>query len=682
MHPALITRAFSTACCVAFACTLPVMAFAAAPSLSPPTPPMSSPVPSPSPSASAKPLLRNVGTVTLYENYLGKIIVHASPREGYTIPIEELQRLGARTIGDVLRFVPGVVVRQAGTAGSLQTVALRGNSASQTLIILDGRPVNEGDTGVTDFTSMPLDGVAHISVIEGGLSSRYGSGAIGGVVEIVSKHPFSRPSDSVYAQIGYEGEFASGAGVSAAGPDGGLRIDAFTRSANNTFDYPGFESIPNGTRTNNDLHASDVTLCACMNFGRRFEADLHVDDNTGEVGAPGSTEFGPQFTSVFARQQRDVDRNSLNLSYYASYNALTSVIFYVDGRRLHFYDTTPSFPYDTLTTATQRGFSVVETVRAGYANVITAKFEQNGTVALFQGTTYIPTQLVARDSTTDAYIGDEYRGDKSRLVLDAAVQQAHTQGVAATTLPSFALSKLVGGNGFSDGTMLRASYARAFRAPNLDERYFPGFGNPALQPEYASTFDIGAITYGKAIDGSATFFGSDTNNLIVNQAIDMLGDFLPFNVGRARVRGYSLQISNAYSRRLGAQLSFTAYPVAQDLSTAPDINGVVTSGNRLLYRPSTTTAFEIWRRAGYDPQPVKAVGEDGIDVLVIGRQFADEENVHLLPPYATLGLHVSRNIARHLTLLLRLDNLTDERVPQVYGYPVLGTTFSVRLTAH
>jgi outer membrane receptor protein involved in Fe transport len=228
---------------------------------------------------------------------------------------------------------------------------------------------------------------------------------------------------------------------------------------------------------------------------------------------------------------------------------------------------------------------------------------------------------------------------------------------------------------------VRASYARSFRAPNLDELYFPGFGNSKLQPEYASTFDAGVLTNNEVLGGSATFFGSDTNNLIVNQAIDTMGNFLPFNVGRARVRGFDVQLSNTHSRRLGAQVSYTAYPVAKDLSTAPDINGVVTSGNRLLYRPTTTTALEIWRYAGYDPQPHNSIGEDGVDLLVVGRQYADEENTILLPPYATLGLHVSRNITPHLTLLLRVDNLTDERAPQVYGYPVLPTTFTVRLTA-
>jgi vitamin B12 transporter len=644
-----------------------------------PTPSASPPVaPSPSPT----PKLKTYGTVTLYENYLGQVVAHAGPREGYTLPVVELQRLGARTIGDALRFVPGVLVRQTGTAGALQTVALRGNSASQTLILLDGRPVNEGDTGVTDFTSMPLDGVQNIVVIEGGMSSRYGSGAIGGVVEISTKHPFSPPRDSAYAQVGYQGEFGSGAHVSSSGTNGGVVVDAFTRYSNNTFDYPSFDGLAGGTRTNNDLHASDITLCACFHFfanGRGLAADLHLEDNTSEVGAPGSVQFGPSFVSEFARQQRDVDRNSLNLRY-STAHALTTAIFYVDGRRLHFYDPTPSFPYDTLTLATQRGFSVEQLFLLGWNNRLTAKYEQNGTVALFQGTIDTPMQLVARDSTTDLYVGDEYRAGDRGPRIEGAVQFAHTQGTPSTTLPSIAASQQVGGVEGLYGTLVRASYARSFRAPNLDELYFPGFGNPKLQPEYASTFDAGIVTNNKGVDASATVFGSDTNNLIVNQSIDMLGDFLPFNVGRARVRGFSVQVSNAWSLRLGAQASYTGYPVAKDLSTAPDINGVATTGNRLLYRPTATATLEIWRRAGYDPHE-QAIGEDGLDLLFVGRQYADEENLHLLPPYATVGLHVSRNLSPHLNLLLRIDNLTDERVPQVYGYPILGTTFSVRLTA-
>ena len=105
----------------------------------------------------------------------------------------------------------------------------------------------------------------------------------------------------------------------------------------------------------------------------------------------------------------------------------------------------------------------------------------------------------------------------------------------------------------------------------------------------------------------------------------------------------------------------------------PDVNGVLTMGNRLLRRPITTGTLEVWRRMGG--------GDAGVDLLFVGRRYDDEENTHLLPPYAQVGAYVQRVLGPHLALLFRVDNATGQRVQEVYGYPVLGTTFSVRLTA-
>jgi len=622
--------------------------------------PAATPSPQPSPVASASP------TPAPSPRLLDRIAVTAASRDSYDIPAAALYRLGARTIADALRFIPGVVVLRYGTTGALDTVQMRGASSSQTLVMLDGRPVNEGDTGVTDFSSMPLDSVDHIQVIEGGLSTQYGSGAVGGVIRIFSTRPLATNAASAYAQVGYEGAFRGGLDASLGTQHGGLRIDATANSATNVFDYPSFEGIAGGTRTNNDAGLTNVDACVCYDLGR-VSAALHLGDNTSDVGAPGSTAFGPQFVSQFARQQRDVNRGALDLGYHAPY-ASTEVVLYADGKRLHFYDSTPSFPYDTLTMETARGFVLTETLAAGLQNAVKLMYEGRGDRALFQGSIYTPMQLVATSSSTDLSITDTFHS--GRFELEGGARNDHTQGVPATTVPSFSLRQLVGG---PDNTYVHASYARAFRAPNLDERYFPGFGNPLLAPEYATSFDLGVVTANDVVRLAATLFGSDTNNLIVNQTIDKFGDSAPFNIGRARVRGYSLDASNAASALVGVRATYTGYPVARDLSTAPDVNGVLTFGNRLLRRPITTGTFEVWRRAG--------TGADGVDLLFVGQRYDDEENVHSLPPYAQVGLYVSRGIGPHVMLLFRVDNATGQRVQEVYGYPVLGATFSVRLTA-
>ena len=628
--------------------------------------------PTPTPSPTATP-----NAAPAEPNTLGRIVTVAAPRETYRIPPDEWQRLGARTIADVLRFVPSSVVQQSGTLGSLQTVMLRGASSSQTLILLDGRPINEGDTGVVDFTTVPVNGVASVSVTEGGLSGLYGSGAIGGVIQIESQTPSQHVSPLLYARAGYQGDFEDGTSFSIpTGASGGIRVDAMSQSARNTFDYPSFGSIAGGTRTDNDLLASDIRLCVCYELGPRAAARFHFEDNNSDLGTPGSTQFGPGFISMLARQQREVDRSELNLRYAESPYAFTHIVLYSDGRRIHFYDPTQPFPFDTLTLENARGFDVGETLAIAQNNVLHVAYQTRADRALFQGTFNTPPSQVAASSATNVSVNDALRTISDTFEADLSAWWSHTQGTPATTVPIVALKQRV-----APDTWLRASYGRGFRAPNLDERYFPGFGNPNLAPEYAATFDTGLVAQSRWARGSVTYFGSDTKNLIANLAIDNVGDFLPFNIGRVRVRGFDAQLANVATGRLGVQASYTGYPVARDLSSAPDLNGVVNYGNRILYRPTATASFEIWRKAGLMRHGVFG-GEDGFDVLFVGRRYGDEENKHLLPPYATIGVHSSRDLNDRLSLMLRVDNLTGERVEQFYGFPILGTTFSIELTAH
>ncbi|MBV8670770.1 MAG: TonB-dependent receptor, partial [Candidatus Eremiobacteraeota bacterium] len=115
----------------------------------------------------------------------------ATSRQTYVISAADLDRLGAQTAADSLRFIPGTVVQQYGTFGQLSTVALRGASAAQTLILINGQPVNEADTGSFDFSSLPVNVIDHIEVVQGGSSTLYGSAAMGGVVNIITKQPLS-----------------------------------------------------------------------------------------------------------------------------------------------------------------------------------------------------------------------------------------------------------------------------------------------------------------------------------------------------------------------------------------------------------------------------------------------------------------------------------------------------------
>jgi vitamin B12 transporter len=607
------------------------------------------PAPSASPTPSASPSVRRLDTqIVTAQRHTGTI--GSTSRVTWVLTTADLLRLGAASVADALRFVPGVTVKNTGTTGSLQTVALRGTKSEQTLVLVDGRPINDPDTGAVDFSSIPVNGIKRIEIVAGGASTLYGSSAIGGVINIITERPTS--TSSAFVQLGFQGAVDEGLSASATDPSSlGLRVDARVTHTRDAFDYPAFGPLPSGTRTDTDDKLADVAFAISRDFGAAT-LRLRLSDDTDDVGAPGDLSFA---SSPLARQQRIFDRSDLDLEVPAGRNAWTLQLF-ADGRRLHFAEpvpSNPSFGIDALDNTTSRGFSIRDSLSASAAQLVTFGYDARGDHALFGGLTSQPA-VVASDSTTAWYVADDVHAPGARVSGSLGLRSERPQGTAATSVPSFGVTDNLG------GLTIRANYARAFRTPDLDDRYFPFAGNPALKPEYAATFDAGATAQLGAASATVSWFGVDTNNLIEFDPVT----FVPVNIAKASVRGVESQLEFAIGNDGNTRISYTAYPRAADLSAPP--------GTRLFYRPTATGSAEYWRSL--------RGGRAGFSLSFTGRRYANETNTISLPAYATLGAFVERPIGRGLAMTARLDNLTGERVQDTYGYPVLGTTLSVRLS--
>jgi vitamin B12 transporter len=608
--------------------------------------PFAAPTPAASPSPPIKRLETEIVTAARHAGTIG-----STSREIWVLTAADLQRLGAASVADALRFVPGVTVKDTGPSGSLQTVALRGTTSEQTLVLVDGRPINDPDTGAVDFSSLPVNGISRIEVVAGGASTLYGSSAIGGVINIITARP-STTSSRAFVQLGYAGAVDEGVSASANDPSSlGIRIDARTTHARDAFDYPAFGALPAGTRTDSDAKLADIAVAVARDFGAA-RVRLRLSDDAQDIGVPGDLSFG---STPLARQQRVFDRSDLTIDIPAGRNAWTLQLF-ADGRRLHFAEpvpSNPSFGVDALDNSTSRGFSIRDSVSAGSAQLVTFGYDSRGDHALFGGLTTQPA-VVASDATTAWYVADDLHAPGSRFSSSLGLRSERPQGTAATSVPSLGMSEQLG------GVMVRANYGRAFRTPDLNDRYFPFAGNASLLPEYAATFDAGATADVGAGSATLTWFGVDTNNLIVFNPTT----FLPVNIAKASVRGMEAQSEFAVGPVARARVSYTDYARAADLSAAP--------GTRLFYRPTATGSSEFWSPAGR--------GRAGLSLAFTGRRYANESNTIVLPAYASLGAFVERPLGRGFGLTVRLDNLTGERVQDTYGYPVLGTTLSLRLT--
>jgi len=597
--------------------------------------------------------------------------VDATSRQTYIITSADLERIGALTAADALRFVPGSVVFQYGPYGSLATASLRGASSLQTLVLIDGQPATEADTGDFDFSSLPVNVIDHVEVVSGGASTLYGSAAMGGVINIITRHPVSAGNLNLSAQVGYQGAFMRALGVTLGGPDLLARVDAQAVTARNSFAYPAFDTLyPAGVRTNTDAKTTDMGIALSGHLGAVIaNASLHND--TSSVGVPGSVFFA----SDFARQQRVYQRVNLDFDLPLAHGDADFQIA-SNGRRLHFFDTTPSFPYDNQSNGDGRSASLRTTLELGRSHILTAGYDTTGAEVTFDQSLVAPNapqpqpcqgatsfdSCTAQSASTAWYVQDELHAPGAPLTVSAGLRNQRSQGTQPVRVPSLgAVVEL------TKSLNLRANYARAFRTPNLDERYFPGYGSPKLQPEYGTTYDIGMRGHSTRSEYTFAYFGQDTTNLIVNVPIDAFGNVAPFNVSRALVRGIEASVTAHVGSFAHTYVAYT------DFLRAADITPGNTQPIRLLYRPTSAGAFSAWID--------RETWSYGIDSTYVGRRYANESNTHVLTPYLVTGVHVKKSLNQRLVLTMRVDNIANNHnAEDQLGYPIVGSAFSVRLS--
>jgi len=128
-------------------------------------------------------------TPTRTPKLLGDVSLHTT-----IITKEEIAKSGARNIGEVIEKETGVKVDSYGAMGAQTEVSMRGSSSKQVLVLIDGQRMNCIQYGYVDFSEFPLlEHIERIEIVRGPGSSLYGSGAMGGVINIITKDPPKKP---------------------------------------------------------------------------------------------------------------------------------------------------------------------------------------------------------------------------------------------------------------------------------------------------------------------------------------------------------------------------------------------------------------------------------------------------------------------------------------------------------
>jgi len=548
----------------------------------------------------------------------------ASPASVSVLTAADLQRLGVRSVGEALAYLPETLVRAYGGAGGLITPSIRGSSAEQVLVLLDGVPLNSVLGGTVDLSTIPVAEVERIEVLRGPFSAIYGSGALGGVVSIVTRR---RGATAVTLGGG-----AAGATAFSVGAGSGPRVALRYESAS-------------GDRLNSDLRAGWLSLRLGEERGDRAW-DASVFASLATRGVPGSVVF----PTPLARQD---DRRVV-----ATLSSTRSRGLLADRFRISLaYDGTdyrdPTFGISDRHDGSTWSGEWQRTVRRGPGWV----------------------QAWGADGHWQR-LSSASVGERSATVAAAYVQDDRALGprlLASTGLRAdwhsiwgLQLNPRVGVVYFlRPEVRLRLAAGRTFRGPTLADLYYPfdGFvrGNPGLRPEQAWSADVGVEALLSGLALRATGFWSDVRDLII-YVPDASFVFSPQNVGAATIWGGSLEAEGAVAPSWRLRASATAMR-ATDTATGLDLPN----------RPRVQGAVALTRAWGPGASLTAAA-------VVVGERFADAANLARLPAYVTTSLVAHAPLGAGAGLRVVIQNLFDARYEPVQGYPAPGRSAFVEFT--
>ncbi len=564
------------------------------------------------------------------------------------VDLAEIERRQTQNVADILRTIPGVTIARNGSIGGVASVFIRGAESDQTVALIDGVKLNDPSSvgGGFDFGNLMTGNIERIEVLRGSQSVLWGSQAIAGVVNMVTRQPTEDLQVNARGEYGFRDTVNLVANASGkAGPlsasvgAGWFRTDGISNFAESRggVERDGYENL--GANANLNLAISEaISLDARGWFSR---GTLNLDGF-----APPTFAFG------------DVNEESVTREI-VGYTGLNVALF--DGRfrnRIGFALT------DTNRRNTALDGPPFETFRGEGRN---ERLEYQGILDIAKGweATFGVEQEISRFNSS-SFGGPETRARARLYSAYAQVVGTITQGFTitgglrhddhdrfggATTFGASAVYNLA-----ATGTTLRASYAEGFKVPSLFQ-LFSNFGNTTLQPERSQGWDAGVTQ--SLVDGrlelSATYFQRDSEDLIL--FIGCFGVTAPIctnrpfgtydNVGLARARGAEFAVTMRPTDSLSVQLT---HGLVDSRNRA---TGTANFDRRLPRRPENATSLLVDYRWPFGL-------ETGFTLTNVSASFENAANTLRLPGYTLGDIRAMLPIGQNLELTARIENLFDE----------------------
>ncbi len=581
-----------------------------------------------------------------------KVVVTATRVEmpqssvGSSVTVVDREQLTERQCASVvqaLREVPGLDVVQNGGAGGTASTFIRGAKSEQTLVLVDGVPLNDpaGLGRGADLSQVPVENIERIEVLRGPQSTLYGADAIGGVINIITRKGSGPANGEVSAEAGSFNTFNEKAEVR-----GGNDRYNFSAGASRQ-DSQGISSASerNGNTEKDGYGRTEASARLGWTPVEEFEANGLVRWNHARYDYDGSVNGVMMDTD---------DRGESD-----------ALLLYGEGKAKLFdglwrprlggswgsqsRDDTSSMGNSTFDSLLQK-LEWQNDLYLGKANLVTAGFEyqQESAESTYEAVGYVDRfdRKTARHQS--AYAQDIVTTGPLTTTVGGRVDSYDTFGTETTwrVAPVYDI--------VATGTRVRGSYGTGFKAPSLFQLYSI-YGSKDLNPETSQGWDAGVeqdLMEGKLTVG-ATYFENQFNDMIDYDFVTSTYG----NVSKAEARGVETFVVAKPVKDLSVRASYT-YTDTQDK----------TSGTELIRRPRNKAALDT--TYAFTPKFRGTVG-----LVYVGERqdedFSTFQNV-TLDGYTLVNLYASYDVYKNVTLFGRLENLADEKYEEVIGYGTPG----------
>lgn len=568
----------------------------------------------------------------------------------------EIKEKGRKSVIEVLQDVPGVVVSRNGSFGGTASIYMRGTSNAHTLVMIDG--VRVGDSMATDgklsMSDLSTDNIERIEIVRGAQSVLYGSDAIGGVINIITKKGEGKRVFTFSSETGSYESFREKVGVS-----GGTNSVSYSASVERydtqgvskaEEELPGIDEEDYYNRTNVSARISgDLSDTVAVGFAvRHTESELDYDAMDWMTGRAIDADNMQEITMTSMSANFDQDLTDWWQHVIKAGTTDVEREYMANG------------VFNNAFSGTSRQASWQHNFFIGSVDTISAGFDYEEEEGDLQDPTW--GNIPNKSTNTKSFFIQNKLTPLPGLSVTLGYRAIDHQTFGGEDTYKAAAAYVFE----QTGTKIRGGYGTGFHAPSLYQLYST-YGSTSLKPEESTGYDIGIEQplLNNRVHASLTYFHNE-----IEQLIDFnMMTWKYYNVGEAETKGVEAALSFEPVEWMFVNLAYTYTEATDETPTGAN------TGKDLRYRPQHAGSVSV-----------TVTPMDGLTVNVnaqyTGERYRDANNANEMPEYLLVNCAASYNVTEWLEVFGRIENLTDKDYQSIYDYgePGIGFYGGVTLT--